>query len=137
MAKNKFDSQTVSTLIERIIGDDLHLIDFDEVSKELLHLCSALEQSEHYRNELNQLREDYQNRIAGMVKAITAVERKQNDTEDTIAYLENLVELSAAELIAEYRKTSARFRSAFPTTFGPLNSHTNRHSRLKNPEVFK
>lgn len=130
-------TKTINEIIRQLSDEDLHLIDFDEVKKYLLSLKSSLSQYEHCQNELGVLREDYQNRIAGMVKAIATVERQSDSSNEALVYLDKLVELSAAELIAEYRKTSARFRSAFPTTFGLLPARSKGHSRLKNPEVYK
>jgi hypothetical protein len=86
---------------------------------------------------LELLRSDYLSRIAGMVKAIAAVERSNDKASEAVVYLENLNGMSAGELIEEYRRTSARFRSAFPTTFGlgPLTSH--KAKGVKNPGDYK
>ena len=88
-------------------------------------------------SELELLRADYLSRIAGMVKAIAAVERSHDKATEAVGYLLNLNGMSAGELIEEYRLTSARFRSAFPTSFGlgPLISH--KAKGVKNPGDFK
>ena len=98
---------------------------------------TTLQLAEKAESELELLRTDYLSRIAGMVKAIAAVERSHDKATEAVAYLENLIEMSAGELIEEYRRTSARFRSAFPTTFGlgPLTSH--KAKGVKNPGDYK
>ena len=98
---------------------------------------TALQRIEKAESELELLRSDYLNRIAGMVKAIAAVERSHDKATEAVAYLENLNVMSSGELIEEYRRTSARFRSAFPTTFGlgPLISH--KAKGVKTPGDYK
>ncbi len=98
---------------------------------------SSILRAEKAESELSLLRADYSSRISGMVKAIAAVARGNDRAMEAIDYLEKLSDLSAAELIEEYRRTSARFRSAFPTTFG-LGPLTSRKSRgVKNPGDYK
>ena len=98
---------------------------------------TTLQRAEKTESELELLRSDYLSRIAGMVKAIAAVERSNDKASEAVVYLENLNGMSAGELIEEYRRTSARFRSAFPTTFGlgPLTSH--KAKGVKNPGDYK
>ncbi|MGH8015157.1 MAG: hypothetical protein ACREBV_03105, partial [Candidatus Zixiibacteriota bacterium] len=80
---------------------------------------------------------DYINRIGGMVKAVAAVERSHDKAADAVIYLESLSSMSAAELIEQYRRTSAKFRSAFPSSFGLMPFVPNRGRNLKHPEVYK
>jgi len=98
---------------------------------------SSFESAENVRSELTLLRADYINRISGMVKAVAAVERSLDKATEAVGYLEKLDELNAAELIEQYRRTSARFRGAFPSTFGLAPFSAGRKGRLKNPEVYK
>ena len=105
-------------LLISLSGDKLSEIDFDKLTDWLLELKSSLANSSELQAELKLMREDYLNRIAGMVKAVTIVERSSGSTEKVLAYLEDLKDLNAEELIEQYRKTSHRFRIAFPTTFG-------------------
>jgi len=110
----------------------------DETMKEILYPeISSIERAEKAESELQLLRTDYVGRIAGMVKAIAAVERSRSQAAEAVHYLESLNEMCAVELIEEYRRTSARFRSAFPTTFGLAPYSMGRANRLKNPEVYK
>ncbi len=72
-----------------------------------------------------------------MVKAIAAVERSRERAAESIGYLESLNEMCAGELIEEYRRVSARFRSAFPTSFGLGPVYSRKSKSLKNVGDFK
>jgi hypothetical protein len=87
--------------------------------------------------ELALLRADYINRIAGMTKAIAAVERSREKIGGAIDLVEQLNGFTSSELIDEYRRVTARFRSAFPTSFGLMPFETGRGQRMKIPEVYK
>ncbi len=69
------------------------------------------------------LRQDYIGRIAGMAKAIAVATHRHDagsrtgSLKEALAYVESLESKTAAELIEQYRLTSARFREAFPTSF--------------------
>jgi len=107
------------------------------ISRAFLADLTALERAEKAELELGLLRTDYLSRMAGMVKAIAAIERSHNKATEAVAYLENLNAMSAGELIEEYRRTSARFRSAFPTTFGLGPVHSIKAKGVKNPGDYK
>jgi hypothetical protein len=107
-------------LVESLTGDNVSLIDFDRMRSWLLETASTLDEIVKLKEEVELLRQDYIGRIAGMTKAITAVNRNPDGWESALAYLETLPSLSAGALIEQYRKTSARFRDAFPTSFGLL-----------------
>lgn len=118
-------------------SDETIEISDDKVNEILYPEISFQKRAENAESELKILREDYINRIAGMVKAVAAVERGRDRSADAVVYLEELIELGASGLIEEYRRTSARFRSAFPTSFGlgPFASRT--VGKMKNFEDFK
>lgn len=121
---------------EELIGQSSKLSD-ERQSQNFFSDSVMLRRAEKAEFELSLLRADYSNRIAGMVKAIAAVARSYDKAAEAVGYLEKLSDLSAAELIEEYRRTSARFRSAFPTTFG-LGPLALRKSRgVKNPGDYK
>lgn len=110
----------------------------EEQVKEILYPELSLSQRiEKAESELKLLRNDVINRIAGMVKAMAAVERGHNKAAEAVSYLEKLPEKGAAELIEEYRRTSARFRSAFPSSFGLGTFYSGSLKGLKNPEDYK
>lgn len=126
MTDHNNSQKYLDELLSSLSGDKLSEIDFDKLTDCLQELKSSLADSCKLQAELKLMREDYLNRIAGMVKAITIVERSSGATEKVLAYLEDLENLSAAELIEQYRKTSHKFRIAFPTTFGlpPLSNNS-------------
>lgn len=137
MANPNLNREYIIELTRNLTSDRLHLINFDQLKEWLLAASDSLEKVETVKADLVLLRSEFVNRIAGMVKAIAAVERSSSRVSKALTYLENLQELGAAELIEEYQKTSARFRSAFPTTFGLAPSYISRSNGLKNPEVYK
>lgn len=124
-------------LLISLSGDKLSEIDFDKLTDWLQELKASLAKSCELDSELKLMREDYLNRIAGMVKAVTIVERSSGSAEKVLAYLEDLEKLSAAELIEQYRKTSHRFRIAFPTTFGLPPVSNNSSAGLKETNDYK
>ena len=137
MTDHNNSQKYLDELLSSLSGDKLSEIDFDKLTDCLQELKSNLADSCKLQAELKLMREDYLNRIAGMVKAITIVERSSGATEKVLAYLEDLENLTAAELIEQYRKTSHRFRIAFPTTFGlpPVSSNSSRG--LKDTQDYK
>jgi hypothetical protein len=124
-------------LVESLTGDNVSLIDFDRMRSWLLETASAFEEIIKLREEVELLRQDYIGRIAGMTKAIAAVNRRPDGWEDALAYLETLPSLDAHELIDHYRKTSARFRDAFPTSFGLLGDWKRGVDGGKEARVYK
>lgn len=123
--KNKAENETAMEISD------------DKVNEILYPEISLQKRAEKAESELKILRDDYQNRIAGMVKAIAAVDRSRNKSNEAVQYLEALVELTAPELIEEYRRVSARFRSAFPTSFGLAPFAPGISKGVKNPGDFK
>ena len=124
-------------LLSSLTDDKLSEIDFDRLADWLHELKAGLAISCELKSELNLMREDYINRIAGMVKAVTIVERNSGSAENVLAYLEDLKNLNAEELIEQYRKTSNRFRIAFPTTFGLPPVSYGSSARLKETKDYK
>ena len=124
-------------LLSRLTDDKLSEIDFDKLSDWLQELKAILVNSCELQSELKLMREDYFNRIAGMVKAITIVERSSASTEKVLVYLGDLQNLNAAELLEEYSKTSNRFRIAFPTTFGLPPVSYSSSTKLKETKDYK
>ncbi len=112
-------------------------INDDRLSQMIFSENVSLVRAEKAESELSLLRADYSGRIAGMVKAIAAVERSNDKANEAVAYLEKLNDLNAAGLIEAYQRTSARFRSAFPTTFGLGPLHSYKAKGVKNPGDYK
>ena len=137
MTNHNSGQKYLDELLISLSGDKLSEIDFDKLTDWLQELKASLAKSCELQSELKLMREDYLNRIAGMVKAVTIVERSSGSTEKVLTYLEDLEKLSAAELLEQYRKTSNRFRIAFPTTFGLPPVSNNSSTGLKETQDYK
>jgi hypothetical protein len=105
--------------VARLIDDTtMAQLDFDELKTRLLAIGSKLTATDELADEYALLRGDYEQRIAGMVKAIAAVDRKQDVWEEALEQVEKLSVLGSADLLATYRRTAAKFRDCFPGSFG-------------------
>jgi len=103
-------------------GEELSRLDFDRVSRGLLDTIDLLEKAGREISDLAVLKQDYIGRISGMEKAIAIAGRRDGNLKNALMIIENLETFSAGELIGQYAKTQARFRDAFPTSFGLLPS---------------
>ena len=137
MTNHNSGQKYLDELLISLSGDKLSEIDFDKLTAWLQELKASLVNSSALQSELDLMREDYISRIAGMVKAVTIVERSSTAPEKVLAYLEDLENFNAAELIEQYRKTSHRFRIAFPTTFGLPPVLNNSSTGLKETQDYK
>lgn len=137
MEKHNKQSAYVKELVDSLTGDNVSFIDFDQLKEWLAEVAPILDKIDQLREEIGLLRLDYISRIGGMVKAIAAVNRHPDGWENALTYLENLPSLSAGELTEEYRKTSARFRDAFPTSFGVALDRKRGADGLKDLSVYK
>ena len=116
MENHSKHSAYVKELVDSLTDDKISLVDFDRLKQWLAETATVFDEVRQARDESDLLRQDYVSRIGGMVKAIAVVNRHPGQWENALTYVENLPSLSAGELIEEYRKTSARFRDAFPTS---------------------
>ena len=137
MENHNKQSAYVKELVDSLTGDKVSFIDFDQLKEWLAEVAPILDKIDQLREEIGLLRLDYISRIGGMVKAIAAVNRHPDGWENALTYLENLPSFSAGELIEEYRKTSARFRDAFPTSFGVALDRKRGADGLKDLSVYK
>jgi len=101
-----------------LAGARLTEINFDTLADWLKSLVPHLADNAAKREELALLRQDYEGRIAGMIKALAAVDRSGRSNEHLMAELDSLPHASAQELIACYRRTTAKFRDSFPASYG-------------------
>ncbi len=112
--RNQFDPFVGEKLAEQLAAPTLPNLDFDQLRQWLLaasQKCRTIDQHEH---DLHLLREDYQARITGMLKAIAIAERSRNRLDSLAVLIESLGGMSAEDLILCYRKTGAIFRDHFP-----------------------
>lgn len=109
-------------LVELLGDDKMSLIDFDQLRRCLSENAVVVDAAQAALQENQQWRQDCVARIGGMVKAVAAVNRHPREWQKALTYLESLPVLTADELIEQYRKTAARFRDAFPTSFAPVSN---------------
>lgn len=130
MEKSEDLMQRLDELAAICSPDHLAEIDFDRLRDSLTLQRDLLAEHETVRQGLATLRQDYIDRITGMVKAIAAVTKYAGAARSTEAvkaaleYVQSLESKPATELIEHYRLTTARFRDAFPSTFGHLGGNS-------------
>lgn len=132
--RNAFDPDEGARLAEQICSRDIPSIDFDSLAtwlraagehlRQLTHeheshhaFARSVQQLEH---DLNLLRDDYRARITGLLKAIAIADNSRTRHDALAEIINSLMTMSAEELIACYRRTSAIFRDHFPATLPPL-----------------
>jgi hypothetical protein len=96
-------------------------LDFDELRSHLRAVCAMLNSVEAQAVDHTLLREDIEQRIGGMIKAIAAVDRKRERWEEAAALVDELVTMTPKRLLETHRHVAARFRDCFPGSFGPRN----------------
>ncbi len=109
-----------ANLSQQLNDDELSLIDFDELQQHLQQFSAKFVAVDGIAKEYAALRQDCQQRLTGMIKAIAAVDRKRDGYESALATISELPSLSAEDLLRKYRQVSARFRDCFPTSFAGL-----------------
>jgi len=112
-------------------------IDFDRLRQWLTAVAPLFGQIERIKGECETLRQDYIGRVSGMMKAVAAVRRSDAGLESIAGLLESLPQMSAAELVRQYRRRSAEFRDTFGVSFGHLGPRRGELSRSMNPELYK
>lgn len=115
------NSNYLRETLDLLSDDQLPLLDFDKLREGLKVSAQILDETDSIRQSVSVLRKDYEARIAGMLKAIAAVDRKRGGLGEAVKAVESLETMSGEELISCYRRTAARFRDTFPTSFGFLN----------------
>ena len=96
-------------------------LDFDELQGRLRSMCTTLSGLAELADGHALLRQDVEQRIAGMIKAVAAVDRKRERWEEAAALIDDLVTQAPARLLETHRRVAARFRDCFPGSFGPRN----------------
>lgn len=104
---------------QRQLYDNGGVIDLDALAARLAAASDALGLLDKARIERDLLHRDLQQRIGGMIKAMAAADRTGDRLDEGVALAEGLSTLAAEELIATYRRVSARFRDQFKSSFAP------------------
>ncbi len=108
-------------LVSALSETDLSVLNLDELVSWIELARTELAELENIRTECTVLREDYIDRLSGMAKAIAAVRHSHDFSQETLEFVQQLPSMNATDLIANYRKMSARFRDSFPTSLGGPN----------------
>jgi hypothetical protein len=127
----------MSEILDDLNAEKLSLVDFDELRELLKTSCHEDESEQNGLNELAALRDDYTSRIGGMLKAISAVDRKASSMEDSLELIDKTQTMNAASLVSCYRRTSARFRDCFPASFGLLGDRSSKRNSSIEPNDYK
>lgn len=117
------DKQTIESIRGAAAALDdrsVDAIDFDRLREMLTEYADLLESHAGTLAGFELLRRDYIDRIAVMARAVAAVSRRQDNAAAAGDYIDRLADLDASRLVEQYRLVSARFRDAFPTSFGGL-----------------
>lgn len=117
LKKTKDSLEFVSRLSEQLCSEELSVIDFDKLQDQLKQLGRYLSEVESVEEELDILRADYQQRMAGMIKAIAVARRSDGSLEQALDEIETLASLSAADLVKNYKQVTSAFRDTFPASY--------------------
>ncbi len=119
MSKNESNYQKlIENTIAELTAENFAEIDFDKLIKLLANLKSKINSAIILEENHKILQTDYIARISGMLKAIAVVNHSREKNENILKLIESLSGLDALSLTGCYRKVSAKFREAFPTSFG-------------------
>ncbi len=121
--KTKVCQKKIDDVLEMLDDNNLGALDINQIKQTILLIKNTIESNNSGLEELNTLRQDYIQRVSGMLKAIAAVCRNKEETEEILNLIESFEQMPAVKLISIYRKVSAKFRNAFPTSFGITNHY--------------
>ena len=127
----------MTELIAQLSAESLVEIDLDAIRRALeesVGVGSALKQ---LSEELSVLREDYISRIVGMTKALAVARQTEDALADATDLVAALPSMSSPQLVEQYRRTTAKFRDAFPASFGLLASSRRRADGRQRYSDFK
>lgn len=120
MGKNETTAEFLVRLKTAFDETSPEAIDMDSFLARLDELISIINHNEKISTELSQLREDYQNRITGMLKAMAVAKNNDDEMRLVLDEIEELEKMPASLLLAKYKKVQTRFRVSFPASFGQL-----------------
>lgn len=132
MVTDKLNKDTIDLLCRNLANETLEQIDFDELIDILGAVRDSVNQEQKTVRELEYLKEEYRNRIVGMVKANLACRANERDTDLAVKLSDDISEISAEELVGMYSRTAARFRTNFPASFRYLTIPSSQSAYRKN-----
>ena len=117
MKETNPDMDNFKGLCQNLENETIELIDLD-VLKSFLDEAAALRvEFMKLQEEHRILKEEYRDRILGMVKATAALELSNHDTEIISRLSGDLSDIASVEMIKLYSQAAAHFRTKFPASF--------------------
>jgi len=115
---NNIDKNLINAICRNLEDESIELLDFDSLKKLLIDMQHACESQNQIAAELHLIKEEYRNRIIGMLKANMACKPEEDDARMIADLSGDLSDLEAGRLVKLYSRNAARFRSNFPASFG-------------------
>lgn len=137
MVTDKLNKNTIDLLCQNLADEALEQIDFDQLIDILGAVRDSVNQEPETAKELEYLKEEYRNRIVGMVKANLACRINERDTDLAVKLSDDISGISAEELVRMYGKVAARFRTNFPASFRYLTMPSSQSAYRKNWKEHK
>ncbi len=116
MSKN-INKEMLDTVRQSLASESVEKIDFDALIEILEAVGIIFDTHQKTELELEFIKNDYRNRIIGMLRANLACRANEHDTELAVYLAGDLSNISGEELVTMYGRVASRFRTNFPTSF--------------------
>ena len=137
MVTDKLNKETIDLLYQNLTDEAVEKIDFDELIRILGAVRANVNLEQKTAKEFEYLKEEYRNRILGMVKANLACRQNERDADLAVKLSDDISGISAEELVGMYGRVAARFRTNFPASFRYLTMPSSPALNGKNWNEFK
>jgi hypothetical protein len=113
----KISKEMLDTVRQNLSDESLEKIDFDKLTEILDTVGNNFNRHEKLELELEFIKNEYRNRIVGMLKSNLACRENEYDAELVVRLADDISEISGEELVKMYGRVASRFRANFPTSF--------------------
>mgnify|MGYP001256757699 CR=1 FL=1 len=117
MPQENLDYVQIEEIARRLDDEAFETIDFDALRLTLGAIVQGGDSQRRNTAELTCLKEDYRDRILGMLRANLVCRKNEEDADLACRLSGALDNITAAELIKMYGRTVRRFRENFPASF--------------------
>nr|MBN2276859.1 hypothetical protein [candidate division Zixibacteria bacterium] len=117
MNKNILDLQTLNAILTCLDDESIEEINFDDLRNVLDKTGAVGDECTRLASELNLIKEEYRNRVVGILRANMACRPNDDDAALVHRLNDNLETVPVSELIKLYSRSAARFRDNFPSSF--------------------
>ena len=111
MTQVNMDIQQIKQIRQSLHDESIEVIDFDRLDEILKQSSTLVEMSRAATKELEILKNDYRNRIIGMLKAILACREDVEISELAARLTDEDNEIDSTELMRLYCRAAATFRA--------------------------